>query len=123
MRTYRLPWINLLRMLAMPLFTSHQDNEPTRQRKSGIFSRSRSSLTDTNNHNNGSSFFARRSPHSDDSTSSRVHKDPSIVAARQKVTDAQAAEKAADKALSGARTAVREAVQHVKNLEKEIQGE
>lgn len=51
---------------------------------------------------------------------SRVQKDPSIVAARQKVADAQAAEKSADKALIDARSAVKEAVQHVKRLEKEF---
>jgi hypothetical protein len=49
-----------------------------------------------------------------------VRKDPSIVAAKEKVTDAQDAEKAADKALNEARNAVKEAVDHVKRLEKEI---
>jgi hypothetical protein len=107
----------------MPLFSSHHEQEAPPQRKGSIFSRSRSPLTDTNSHNNSGSFFARRSPPSDESIANRVHKDPSIVAARQKVTDAQAAEKAADKALNEARNAVREAIQHVKRLEKEIEQE
>jgi hypothetical protein len=105
----------------MPLFSSHHEEEPTPKRKGSLFSRSRSPLKDTstNDHRNGS-FFGRRSPPSDDSVSSQVHKDPSIVAARQKVTDAQSAEKAADKALNDARNAVKEATQHVRRLEKEI---
>lgn len=90
-------------------------------KRKGIFSRSRSPVKDTSttDHRNGS-FFGRRSRLSDDSVSSQVHKDSSIVAARQKVTDAQSAEKAADKALNEARHAVKEATQHVRRLEKEI---
>lgn len=49
--------------------------------------------------------------------------DPTIVAARQKVSDAEEAERQADRALIDARTAVREAKQHVKNLEKEVEEE
>jgi len=104
----------------MPLFSS-QEAPP--QRKSSIFSRSRTPLADTDKHNNSGSFFGRRSSPSDDSTMTRVHKDPSIVAARQKVGDAEAAEKAADRALNEARSAVKEAIMHVKRLEKDIEEE
>lgn len=45
--------------------------------------------------------------------------DPTTVAARQKVTRAEAAEKDADKALAAARAMVREAREHVKILEVE----
>lgn len=107
----------------MPWFSSHHEPEPAPQRNGSIFSRSRSPLTDTNKHNNSGSFFARRSSPTDDSFSNHVHHDPSIVSARQKVTDAQAAEKAADKALNEARNAVRDAIQHVKRLEQEIEEE
>jgi hypothetical protein len=41
------------------------------------------------------------------------------MAARQKVTDAESAERAADDALEQARASVAEARGHVKNLEKE----
>jgi hypothetical protein len=106
----------------MPLFSSHHEEEaPPPRRKGSIFSRSRSPLKDTStNHHNNNSFFGPRSPPSDDSVSSHVRKDPSIVGAKQKVTDAQDAEKAADRALHEARNAVKEAVEHVKRLEREI---
>ena len=45
--------------------------------------------------------------------------DPSIRAARQKVSDAEASEREADRALGQARAAVREAREHVKMLERE----
>ncbi|PBK73589.1 uncharacterized protein ARMOST_00410 [Armillaria ostoyae] len=45
--------------------------------------------------------------------------DPTILAARQKVTDASNAERDADRALSQARNSVKEAREHVKNLERE----
>ena len=45
--------------------------------------------------------------------------DPSIVAARQKVADAESAESAADRALNEARAAVRAAKEHVRVLEQE----
>jgi hypothetical protein len=49
----------------------------------------------------------------------RNAEDPSIVAARERVLSAEAAERDADKALSHARGAVREARDHVKRLERE----
>lgn len=49
--------------------------------------------------------------------------DPSIISARQKVSEAEEAERQADRALVEARATVREARQHVKNLEREIEQE
>lgn len=51
--------------------------------------------------------------------SNRLEDDPSISGAREKVTDAENAEKEADRALDEARQRVRLARQHVKNLERE----
>jgi hypothetical protein len=48
-----------------------------------------------------------------------IANDPTIVAARQKVHDAEMSEKEADRALSAARAMVREAQEHVKILECE----
>jgi len=45
--------------------------------------------------------------------------DPTILAARQKVAEAEASEREADRALGQARLAVREAHEHVKMLERE----
>src|SRR5436309_1410914 len=49
----------------------------------------------------------------------RNTEDPSILAARERVFSAEAAEREADKALINARAAVREARDHVKRLERE----
>jgi hypothetical protein len=49
--------------------------------------------------------------------------DPTILAARQKVQDAEAAEKEADRALMAARAMVKEAKDHVKMLEREAEEE
>lgn len=51
------------------------------------------------------------------------NQDPTIRAARQKVFDAEHAERAADEALLQARSAVREARDHVKVLEREAEAE
>ena len=48
-----------------------------------------------------------------------IKNDPSVVAARQRVSDAEAAEREADRALMQARAAVRDARDHVKRLEQE----
>jgi hypothetical protein len=53
----------------------------------------------------------------------RIGNDPTISAAREKVTLAEKAEKDADKALLGARNAVKAARDHVKKLEKEATAE
>lgn len=109
----------------MPLFSSHQEpasdrngiDEAGPQRKGSIFNRSRSPLSETDSTNTArsrGSFFAR---HSVDGFN--MHKDPSIIAARQRITDAESAEKAADRALHQAKQAVREAREHVKHIERE----
>lgn len=107
----------------MPLF-SHKEPapEPAHERKGSIFNRNRSPTSETPaSPTSGSHGLFGRRTHSDDSdTNSRIHKDPSIQAARQKVNDAEAAEKAADKALLQARAAVKEVRDHLKNLEKEV---
>ncbi|KAJ7268765.1 hypothetical protein B0H12DRAFT_66370 [Mycena haematopus] len=48
-----------------------------------------------------------------------VHKDPTVVAAREKLGNAEKAEAEADRALLAARAMVREAKQHVRFLERE----
>ncbi|KAH7924218.1 hypothetical protein BV22DRAFT_1129994 [Leucogyrophana mollusca] len=119
----------------MPLFNSTHSAPPTvnesPQRTRSIFgSRSDSPTSDTASHtystsNGVTNFFKRRSPSpSDDSSSSSSFfhgrlRDPSIAAARQKVADAESAEKAADKALLQARTAAKAAKEHIKMLERE----
>lgn len=49
----------------------------------------------------------------------RHDQDPSIIAARERVLSAEAAEREADRALMQAKTAVKEAREHVKRLERE----
>ena len=122
--------------------------EPTSQGRSGsIFRRSREEPAPTNlppaqqNSNTtpfGSIFGGRRSSIERDNASiastssgsvlhrgrnSPPNQDPTIRAARQKVFDAEHAERAADEALLQARTAVREARDHVKVLEREAAAE
>ena len=65
-----------------------------------------------------SGFFGRRRS-SDDDMHRNIKNDPSVVAARQRVSDAEAAEREADRALMQARIAVREAREHVERLERE----
>ncbi|KAF7305909.1 PALP domain-containing protein [Mycena chlorophos] len=64
------------------------------------------------------SFFARNN-----TLQQSIHKDPTIIAAKEKVTSAERAEVEADKALSAARTMVREAKDHVRFLEREAAAE
>jgi hypothetical protein len=95
----------------MPLFR-RSPSPPPQPQKTGLFGGGRRS----------------NSPDSPtrSSTGSRLlgrNGDPSINAARQKVADAEAAEREADKALMAARASVREAKQQVKNLEKEAEEE
>ncbi|RPD78652.1 hypothetical protein L226DRAFT_610521 [Lentinus tigrinus ALCF2SS1-7] len=126
----------------MPLFRSNsppRDTAPpppaeTNHKSGGFFSRRSDSPEHMNGYNgynntNGASsvrsgstrssggFFSRRRSLSSDSVD--LKHDPSIVAARQKVSDAEAAESAADRALNEARAAVRSAKEHVKILEQE----
>lgn len=120
----------------MPLLRNHkqddvQETSPTRKgsifssrsheqqpversgtnKSNGFFSLNRrNSSSDLSDHSNGGgSFFAFN--HSKG--------DPALAAGRQKVADAEAAERAADKALSLARSSVREAKLHVKQLEED----
>ncbi|KAF7361694.1 hypothetical protein MVEN_00512900 [Mycena venus] len=117
-------------------------------RKGSIFSRNHRSAspepvynTTNNNHNRG--FFSRRRSSDDSSlgqgsgnsvrsgTSNRagggffggnnfnVHKDPTVLAAREKLSIAEKAEAEADRALLAARAMVREAKDHVRFLERE----
>ncbi|KAI0633577.1 hypothetical protein C8Q77DRAFT_1157771 [Trametes polyzona] len=127
----------------MPLFRSsspqrevpppQQEPSPTRSR--GFFGRRSDSPEQTNGYNNGYNnangngstrstrsgglFGRRRSSSSDSDSSVDLSKDPSIKVARQKVTEAEAAEAAADRALNEARAAVRGAKDQVRRLEQE----
>ncbi|KAJ9405745.1 hypothetical protein DTO045G8_6578 [Paecilomyces variotii] len=79
-------------------------------RNSGSSSQSPATASNsTNNGNNGRSLLHRN----------QNHEDPSIVAARERVASAEAAERDADKAFAAARQAVRDAREHVKRLEQE----
>ena len=109
----------------MPLFGStHEEPAPTEQpeRKGSIFSRnSRNSgeldrsATNSSSGTGMSSFFSRRNNSEEEALGS----DPSIQGARQKVKDAEAAERQADKALIAAKNAVRAAREHAQMLERE----
>lgn len=63
---------------------------------------------------NGSGLFGRGN-----NNNFNIHKDPTIMAAREKVTIAEHAEADADRALQQARSMVREAKDHVRFLERE----
>ena len=71
----------------------------------------------------GGFFSRRRSCSSSDDygrgNNKNLKNEPTIRAARQKVTDAEAYEREADRALGAARAAVREAREHVRLLERE----
>lgn len=85
------------------------------QRRSGLFgSRRRSNTPVRDGHTNGTNTSPRRGLlHRSDAP------DSSIIAARERVMGAEAAERDADRALLQARAAVREARDHVKRLERE----
>jgi hypothetical protein len=106
----------------MPLFSSRHE-EPVRdtpaeapKRKSTLFGRNRdpspSTTSRTSTTNNSSS--PRRS-----GLLHRRDEDPTILAARERVMHAEAAERDADRALAAARVAVKEAREHIKRLERE----
>ncbi|EMD33703.1 hypothetical protein CERSUDRAFT_117778 [Gelatoporia subvermispora B] len=67
----------------------------------------------------GGFFSRRRSMSPSPARYDDIKNEPSIVAARQKVNDAEAAESEADRALNMARASVREAQDHVRRLEQE----
>lgn len=104
----------------MPLFKSHAPAPapaPEPEPKHGLFHRSHSPpraaepVHDNASHRSGSIFGSRKSI--------SPSRDPSVTAARQRVQDAQNAERQADAALAQARLAVREAREHVKIIERE----
>jgi hypothetical protein len=115
----------------MPLFTRHheepveetpvQDKEiDTPRRRSTLFGRSHRSVspasttnTRSTNHTTNSANPQRRG------LLHRRDEDPSIIAARERVMNAESAEKDADRALVAARAAVKEAREHIKRLERE----
>ncbi|KXL44266.1 MAG: hypothetical protein FE78DRAFT_32800 [Acidomyces sp. 'richmondensis'] len=114
----------------MPLFGKDKKDEPvqptpsparnstsTSGSKHGLFSRRRGSSPDVS---------PPSSPARSSTRSSGLHnvlhrnkEDPSITSARQRVFQAEAAEREADRALASARAAVRDAREHVRNLEAE----
>jgi len=65
----------------------------------------------------GSGFFGRGGQNMD------VHHDPTVMAAREKLTHAENAEAEADRALFQARAMVREAKDHIRVLEREAAAE
>ena len=131
----------------MPLFgpsnntnsQSHGSESP--KRKGSIFSSRRSdshsnSPDRSRNHSSSGGMFSRRRSSSSESSSGRSSprngggffgggskQDPTIRSARQKVSDAETAERDADRALVQARISVKEAREHVKALEKEAEEE
>ncbi|KAI0744001.1 hypothetical protein C8Q80DRAFT_873978 [Daedaleopsis nitida] len=126
-------------IIVMPLFRSGSRNnghasppppQTETHRNGGFFSRrsdspeqyngAESNRSSSTRSSGGGGFFSRRRS---SSSSVDLKHDPSIVAARQKVGDAEAAEFAADRALNDARNAVRTAKNHVKILEQEALNE
>lgn len=122
-----------------------RDQQPVHQapvyeeppKRHGLFGRHRSpSPTPTNGTRQTASTY-RTSPERDARSSSAnrsllrrsfgngaiADMDPSIVAARERVMNAEAAERDADRALIAARESVREAREHVRRLELEAQEE
>ncbi|KAF5355436.1 hypothetical protein D9758_006424 [Tetrapyrgos nigripes] len=122
----------------MPLFKSHTpppEEPPARSntvssRKHGIFG-GRSSSDDSSLGRAGSTYTADTSRTSNSSRSGGIlshfktqgfpHNDPTIMAAREKVSLAEQAERAADQALQAARNQVKEARDHIRFLEKEAE--
>jgi len=92
----------------------HETTYAEEPRRGGLFGRHRSPdhAAATTTTTNGSNSHRGKLFH-------RNTDDPSILAARERVISAEAAEREADKALINARAAVREAREHVKRLERE----
>jgi hypothetical protein len=107
----------------MPLFSSRHE-EPIQdppadapKRKSTLFGRNRDpspTTTSRTSTTNNTSSSPRRS-----GLLHRRDEDPTILAARERVMHAEAAERDADRALAAARVAVKEAREHIKRLERE----
>ncbi|KAH7037107.1 uncharacterized protein B0I36DRAFT_313340 [Microdochium trichocladiopsis] len=124
----------------MPLFGSRKEAPPPEpipeKHHSGLFGSRRRSVSPVSSHRTSSSTFRTSTSsnrHSGDLASSHrssgsvLHRfgtrhgdiDPSISQARDRVINAERAEKEADRALEAARLQVRDARTHVKNLEHE----
>ncbi|KAJ7680777.1 hypothetical protein DFH06DRAFT_1164168 [Mycena polygramma] len=102
---------------------------PPATKSRGFFGGGRSSVDSSANNNNARDTGSVRSGTTSNSNGGGggffkshnfdVHKDPTIIAAREKVTHAERAEAEADRALLQARNMVREAKEHVQFLERE----
>lgn len=116
----------------MPLFKSpSSDNSTSTPRQGGLLSSNRHSPSPPSSRRTSSThqgFFRRRdgsrSPEDSSLADAQgsggvIANDPTIIAARQKVKDAENAEKEADRALLAARSMVKEAREHVKALARE----
>ncbi|KAJ7072128.1 hypothetical protein C8F01DRAFT_972932 [Mycena amicta] len=105
------------------IFARHRSPSPPPalppQTHRGFFGRRRSSEDSSLGSARGGSVRSAGSPSRNNHHLASIHKDPTIVAAREKVTIAEKAEVAADHALSAARAMVREAREHVRILERE----
>lgn len=99
------------------------DHSPTRSSNPYASGTSRYSPTNPSpTHSSSGAFFSRRRSSDDASDRSlgrSSQQESSIVAARQKVADAENAERLAGDALKRARIAVREAREHIRILDKE----
>jgi len=104
------------------------------QRRKSLFSRrssgspARNGTAATNGHSSGGLFNRRRSSsprtstgngHSSGGLLHRRHDDPAVMAAHERVSLAETAERDADRALINARSAVKNARDEVKRLERE----
>ena len=69
------------------------------------------------------SLFSRGHASNQSHNSPDFSKDPSILAAKKRITDAESAERAADQALNDARMAMKMAREHCKDLEREVKEE
>ncbi|KAK4117865.1 hypothetical protein N656DRAFT_794287 [Canariomyces notabilis] len=110
---------------AMP---AHRQVSPDRDHHSGggIFRRStNASNSTTTTTSTSSTTGGRRSSllHRTFGNGNIAEMDPTIVAARERVMSAEAAEREADRALIAARESVREAREHVRRLELEAEEE
>lgn len=117
----------------MPLFKRNQTPPPAPEPapRRGLFGRSHSppqhttaaathhdtaaTRSSSTSSRSGGGLFGRRSM--------SPSRDPSIAAARQRMNEAQTAERQADSALASARLAVRDAREHVKIVEQEARAE
>lgn len=117
----------------MPLFSRHSEPvaEPVEEvpprRSSTLFGRNKnrdvSPVTTSTRHSHNTFHSAKSNsvspPRKSGGLLHRRDEDPSIIAARERVANAEARERDADKALSHARAAVKEAREHIKRLDKE----